>query len=67
MLWLLDENIPAVLDDNAVAETGDADMEVLSEQMIKQVVKQLVVLADSSPELLDEVRIDLKLFVYRIA
>ena len=42
------------MDDTAVAEAGDEDLEVLSEALIKQVVLQLITLAESSDELHEE-------------
>ena len=46
-----------ILDDTAIAALSDKELGSLSEQLIEDVVKQLVALAGTSPELLDEVRI----------
>ncbi|KAH9086852.1 hypothetical protein Ae201684P_000270 [Aphanomyces euteiches] len=43
-----------ILDDTAIAALSDKELGALSEQLIEDVVKQLVALAGTSPELLDE-------------
>ncbi|RHY21670.1 hypothetical protein DYB25_003824 [Aphanomyces astaci] len=44
-----------MLDDSAIAALSDVELGALSEQLIEDVVKQLVALAGTSPELLEEV------------
>ncbi|ETV74709.1 hypothetical protein, variant 1 [Aphanomyces astaci] len=43
-----------MLDDSAIAALSDVELGALSEQLIEDVVKQLVALAGTSPELLEE-------------
>lgn len=44
----------AALDDNTIEKLSDHDLEVLSEKLLEQVVRQLIALAHSSDELLEE-------------
>ncbi|RHY34665.1 hypothetical protein DYB32_000748 [Aphanomyces invadans] len=46
---------PLMLDDSAIAALSDVELGALSEQLIEDVVKQLVALAGTSSELLEEV------------